>query len=60
MPGLFRVYTVDDKGRTDGEAVVLNVDSVDAAIRKARKLAKEHAVELWHGERRVARIPKDD
>jgi len=51
----YRAYAVQFDGNFDGYES-LSCDDDDEAIREAQRLANNSAVELWSGERFVARM----
>jgi hypothetical protein len=54
----YRVYFVGPGRQFTGVQLVAAADDMDA-IGKARQLADSHDVELWGGERLIARFPHE-
>jgi hypothetical protein len=57
--GAYRVFPMT-KDHVTGPSVVVECDDDQDAVRQARQLSKGGAVEVWSGDRRVARIEASD
>jgi len=55
MSNTYRAYLIDARNRI-ARAEVLDVSTDDAALEAAAAFTAENDVEVWHGERRLARI----
>ncbi|BAT58558.1 hypothetical protein GJW-30_1_01084 [Variibacter gotjawalensis] len=55
MPNVYRAYHIDaSTSRITRPADILDADSDEEAVAKARLLVNGQDVEVWHGERRIA------
>jgi hypothetical protein len=52
----YRVFAVDDEGRSSGPGFIFTCDDDEQAIDRARRLKRHLAVEVWQAERLVAKI----
>jgi hypothetical protein len=54
----YRAYQMDKEGRVLGLPDIITCDDDETAIKKAEPLGNGNQVEVWHGDRLVARLPK--
>jgi predicted mannosyl-3-phosphoglycerate phosphatase (HAD superfamily) len=56
----YRVFALKD-GKIAGASTVIDCESDDEAMAKVTAMLSDHALEVWQGARRVARLePKND
>jgi hypothetical protein len=53
----YRTYQMDQEGRVIGLPNVIACDDDEMAIKKAKLLGSGHRIDVWNGDRLVARIP---
>jgi hypothetical protein len=52
----YRVFAVDDEGRSSGPLLIVTCDNDEQAIDRARGFKRHLAVEVWQAERLVAKM----
>jgi hypothetical protein len=55
----YRAYIVGDDGHFQASRVIQAPDD-DAAVEAAKKFVDGHDVELWHLDRKIAVLPRND
>jgi hypothetical protein len=55
MP-ICRLYTLSDDGHISAPAAILDCEQDQEAIETAKRQVDGHAVELWDGARRIAKL----
>jgi hypothetical protein len=56
----YRIHSVDPKGHISAPPEIVACADDQAAIQKAGQAVKDEGVELWEGERCVARFPGNE
>ena len=54
----YRAYQMDKEGRVIGLPDIITCDDDETAIKEAKPLGNGDQVEVWHGDRLVARLPR--
>jgi len=52
----YRVYSIDENGRISGDRMI-DAETDEEAIFAARSMQRPLSTEIWHHDRRIARVP---
>jgi hypothetical protein len=54
----YRAYKMDKEGRVLGLPDIITCNDDETAVKKAKPVGNGDQVEVWHGDRLVARLPR--
>jgi hypothetical protein len=60
LDACYRIYSLDGSGHIMGPPKLIDADDQDAAVKEARQILDGREIEVWCGDRCVARLRPED